>query len=64
MKYIHCSTATIFGRNVAKKVGNQNIIFAPHLTNDSALPGETANPEIVPFHLNATWFLPKNTTQT
>ena len=28
-------------------------IFPPHLTNASALPGETGNPEIASFHLNA-----------
>ena len=28
-------------------------IFPSHLTNASALPGETGNPEIASFHLNA-----------
>jgi len=28
-------------------------IFQPHLTSASALPGETGNPEIASFHLNA-----------
>jgi len=28
----------------------------PHLTNASALPGETGNPEIASFHLNAASF--------
>ena len=32
--YIDSSIATIFGINVAEKVGNQNyFIFPPHLTN-------------------------------
>jgi len=49
---MHGSITTIFGRNVAEKVGNQNIL---------ALPGETENPEIATFRLNAACFLPKNT---
>jgi len=36
-------------------------IFPPHLTSASALPGETGNPEIASFHLNAARFSPKNT---
>jgi len=40
--YIHTSIATIFGTNVAEKVVNQNeLFFPPHLTDASALPGET-----------------------
>jgi len=35
--YIRSWIATIFIKNVAEKVGN-------HLTNASALPGETGNP--------------------
>jgi len=31
----------------------------PHLTSASALPGETGNPEIASFHLNAHAFSPK-----
>jgi len=31
-------------------------IFLPHLTSASALPGETGNPEIASFHLNAARF--------
>jgi len=47
-------------KNVAEKVDNQNIlIFQPHLTNASVLPGETGHPEIMSFHLNAACFLPK-----
>jgi len=39
-------------------------IFPPHLTNASALPGETENPEIVSFHLNdACFFTKKHETQ-
>jgi len=37
-------------------------IFSPHLTNAAALPGETGNPEIASFHLNAAaCFSSKNT---
>jgi len=31
----------------------------PRLTSASALPGETGNPEIVSFHLNAACFFTK-----
>jgi len=31
--YIHGSIATIFGKNVAKKVGNQNILYFPTSPN-------------------------------
>jgi len=34
-------------------------IFPPHLTGASALPGETGNPEIASFHLNAACFFTK-----
>jgi len=34
-------------------------IFLPHLTSASALPGETENPKIASFPLNAVYFLPK-----
>jgi len=44
----------IFGRTVTEKTCNQNVLhFPPHLINASALPGETRNPEIASFHLNA-----------
>jgi len=33
--------------------------FPPHLTSASALPGETGNPEIASFHLNAAYFYTK-----
>jgi len=36
-------------------------IFPPHLASASALPGETGNPEIASFHLNAACFFTKNT---
>jgi len=37
--YTHGSIATIFGTNVAKKVGYQNVLyFPPHLTSASILP--------------------------
>jgi len=53
----HGSIAVIFGTDVTEKVGNQNVLyFPPHLTNASALPGETGNPKIAFFHLNAAWF--------
>ena len=58
--YIHGSIATIFGKNDAEKVGNQNILYFPTSANASALPGETENPEIVSFHLMHA-FLPKKT---
>jgi len=31
--YIHSSIATIFGKNVAEKVGNQNILYFPTSSN-------------------------------
>jgi len=34
-------------------------IFPPHLTCAAALPGETENPKIASFHLNAACFVPK-----
>jgi len=34
-------------------------IFPPHLTSASALPGETGNPEIASFRLNAACFFTK-----
>jgi len=34
-------------------------IFPPHLTSASALPGETGNPVIASFHLNAACFFTK-----
>jgi len=40
------------------------IIFPPHLTYASALPGETRNSKIAYFHLNAAYFLPKTTWNT
>ena len=62
--YIHSSIATIFGTNVAEKVGNQNVLYFPTTGSvspgsASALPGETGNPEIVSFHLNAACFFTK-----
>jgi len=64
--HIYGLIATIFGKNVAKKVGNQNMyfIFPPHVTNASALPGESGNPEVASFHLNAACLLPKKTKHT
>jgi len=39
-------------------------IFPPQLTSASALPGETGNPEIASFHLNAASFFTKKTRNT
>ena len=39
-------------------------IFPPQLTCASALPGETGNPKIASFHLNAACFLLKTTRNT
>jgi len=36
-------------------------IFPPHITSASTLPGETGNPEIASFHLNAACFFAKKT---
>jgi len=36
-------------------------IFPPHVICASALPGETGNPKIASFHLNAACFLLKHT---
>jgi len=50
----------MFGTNVTEKVGiKMYFIFSHRLTSASALPGETENPEIVSFHLNAAGVLPK-----
>ena len=38
-------------------------VFPPHITNASALPGETGNPEIMSFHLNVACFLPQKHTK-
>jgi len=56
--YIHGSIATIYRKNVADKVGNQNILPS-HLTNASAPHGENENPEIASFHLNVACFFTK-----
>jgi len=39
-------------------------IFPAHITSASALPGETGNPEIAFFHLNAACVFTKNTKQS
>jgi len=39
-------------------------VFPRHITSASALPGETENPEIMSFHLNAARFFTKNTHET
>ena len=57
---IHGSITIIFGTSVTEKVGNQNVLYLPtHLTCASALPGETGNPKIASFHLNAACFFTK-----
>jgi len=57
---MHGSITIIFGTNVTEKVGNHNVLyFSTSLTCASALPGETENPKIASFHLNAGCFLPK-----
>ena len=63
--YIHGSIATSFGTNAADNVGvNMYFIFPPHLISASALPGQTGNPEIVSFHINAAcFFTTKHETQ-
>jgi len=45
----------IFGRNVAKKVVNQKLLYFPasHKYSASAVPGELGNSKIAPFHLDA-----------
>jgi len=54
------SILIIFGTNVTEKVDNTRyFIFPPYRTSAFALPGETGNPEIAFFHLNAACFLPK-----
>jgi len=45
----------LVGTNVAKKVGNQNVLYFP----TSALPRETGNPEIASFHLKMHVFTKK-----
>jgi len=57
---------TIFGTNVAEKVGNQNLLYlsTSPVTNASALPGEIGNPEIASFHVNAACFFTKNTKRS
>jgi len=39
-----------------KKAIKMYFTFPPHLTSASALPGETGNPEIASFHINAAYF--------
>jgi len=55
---MHGSIATTFGKNVAKKVGNQNILYFPTSPNYCFCTtwGETGSPEIASFHLNAACF--------
>ena len=50
---IHGSIATIFGKNVAKKVGSQNVLYFPTSPNYCfCTTWETGNPEIASFYLN------------
>ena len=40
-------------------------VFPRHITSASAVPGETENPEIMSFHLNAArFFYQKHTHET
>jgi len=50
---VHEPILIISGRHVTEKVNKRCFIFPPHPTSASALPGETVNPEIVSFQLNA-----------
>jgi len=47
-----------------KQVIKMYFIFPPHPTSASALPGETGNPEIASFCLNAACFFTKKTRNT
>jgi len=47
-----------------KKAIKMHFIFPPHLTSAAALPGETENPEIASFHLNAACFFTKKKHKT
>ena len=52
---------------MTEKVDNQMLyfIFPPYITSASALPGETGNPEIASFYLNAAcFFCQKNTKRS
>jgi len=54
--YIHSSIVTIFGTNVANKVGNQSVFYIPTSPNYCFCTAETGNPEIASFYLNAASF--------
>jgi len=60
----HCRIFIIFGSNITKKAGNQNMLyFPPHLINASALPCEIENMETVFFHVNVScWFAKRHTS--
>jgi len=47
-----------------KQAIKMNFIFPAHLASASALPGETGNPEIASFHLNAACFFTKKIETT
>ena len=50
----HKRILIIFGRIFPEKIENQNLVYFPlHLTNVSALPCETGNPENACVYLNA-----------
>jgi len=50
--------ATISGKNVAEKVGNQSVLYFPTSPNYCfCTTWETGNPEIASFDLNAACFL-------
>jgi len=62
--YVHGSIATIFGKNVAEKVGNQNILYFPTSPNQCFCTAwGTENPEIASFHLNAACCFTQKTTK-
>jgi len=55
----------ISGRKVTANESNKKMLyFPPHLTTASVLSGETRNPEIASFHLNAAYLFTKNTQNT
>ena len=57
---LHCSIASIFGTNVAEKVGNQKVLYFPTSHSQCfCTTRETGNPEIASFHLNAVCFFTK-----
>jgi len=59
------SIATILALMLRRKLAiKMYFVFPPHLICVFALPGETGNPEIASFHLNAACFVTKKTRNT